>query len=284
MSFFILDHDLDRIIEEDIHPLDLTSHLLGMDRHEAEIQYAPRAPIVLACTEEVERIFLKLGLQVEQCLPSGTECPEGRPFFHARGRGDRIHLAWRTGMRVLESFCGVATRTAQFVRKAKSANPEISVVTTRKNMPGTRHLAVKAVMAGGAYPHRLGLSETILIFDAHVELYGGEEKLLQDLPGLMREAKEKKVGAEAKSLKSALAFVRAGVDFIQLDKLSPEEVTLISREAKAINPAVVLVAAGNINLTNAEAYAASGADVLVTSSLYFGPPADIKAEIRKRSR
>jgi len=280
MSFFIPDHDLERILEEDVHPLDLTSHLLGMDRREGRIRYLPRTPIVLACTEEVERIFLRLGLQVESCLPSGSLCAEGESFFQARGRGDRLHLAWRTGLRVLESYCGIATRTADLVRKARAVNPDISVVTTRKAMPGTRHLAIKAVMAGGAYPHRLGLSETILIFDAHTELLGGEAKLLEAIPRIKREAREKKVGAEAKSLEGALALVRAGVDFVQLDKLPPAELALVAREARLLNPAIVIVAAGNVNLGNVEAYAASGADVLVTSSLYFGPPADIQSEIR----
>nr|WP_320132136.1 ModD protein [uncultured Holophaga sp.] len=280
MSFFIPDSDIDRIIEEDVHPLDLTSHLLGMDRFQAEITYAPRTPVILACTEEVERICTRLGLAVELCLPTGTPCEAGQVCLRAHGRADRVHLAWRTGMRVLESFCAVATRTADFVRKARGLRPDISVVTTRKNMPGTRHLAIKAVMAGGAYPHRLGLSETVLIFDAHIELFGGLERFLGELPAIRQNALEKKIGAEAKTEEEALAFARAGLDFIQLDKLPPEAVTPVVSKVKAIHPGITVVAAGNINPTNVEAYAASGADVLVTSSLYFGPPADIKATIR----
>jgi len=45
-------------------------------------------------------------------------------------------------------------------------NPDIAVFTTRKIFPGAKALAVKAIMVGGAMPYRLGLSETILIFNS----------------------------------------------------------------------------------------------------------------------
>ena len=40
-------------------------------------------------------------------------------------------------------------------------------------------------------------------------------------------------------------------------------------------PGVVIAAAGGINLENVKAYAASGVDLLVTSAMYWGKPADI---------
>jgi molybdenum transport protein len=39
--------------------------------------------------------------------------------------------------------------------------------------------------------------------------------------------------------------------------------------------------AGGINIENIEEYAKTGVDVIVTSSLYFTKPADIKALIEK---
>ena len=281
MSFFITDYEIDKIIEEDINPIDLTSILLGMKKESARISYIPRTDLVVCCCEEVERIFYKLGLEVEYYKPSGAKCSAGETFFTAKGRADKIHLAWRNGLRMFESFCGISNRTAQFVEIAKKANPDINIVTTRKCTPGAKKLIVKAIMAGGAYPHRLGLSETVLIFGPHINLYGGEEKLLADFPEIKKQAKEKKIGIEAHNYQNAINFVKAGFDFIQLDKFPPEDVGKFVREAKRINENSVIVAAGNIVLANVEEYAKTGADALVTSSLYFGPPADIKAEIVK---
>jgi molybdenum transport protein len=167
------------------------------------------------------------------------------------------------------------------VEAVKQHNPSISVVTTRKSMPGTKKLAIKAVVSGGAYPHRLGLSETVLIFDAHIDLYGGKERIIRDAELIKMQAREKKIGIEAHDHESAVSYARAGFDFIQLDKFTPAEVKKFCLEAKNINPGLTVVAAGNIVPENAEEFALSGADVLVTSSLYFGRPADIRAIIDK---
>jgi molybdenum transport protein len=281
MSFFITEYELDKIIEEDVNPIDLTSTLLGMNTANAEISYRSRHDTVVSCTEEVERIFNKLGLTVIEYLPTGTQVQEGEVFFRAKGRGDRIHLAWRNGVRMFESFCGVAQRTKSLVDKAKSQNPDILVATTRKNMPGTKKLVIKSVIAGGAFPHRLGLSETVLIFDAHIELAGGKDAVAAKIPELKKNNKEKKLGIEAHTHEDGILFVKAGCDFIQLDKFSPEETVSFIAEAKKINPELTVVSAGNINVENADVYAQTGTDVLVTSSLYFGKSADIKAVISK---
>ena len=79
----------------------------------------------------------------------------------------------------------------------------------------------------------------------------------------------------------AVLAAEAGADIIQLDKLSPESVAEITEKVKRANRNTVIAAAGGINDKNAAAYAAAGADVLVSSWMYFGKPADYKVTIRK---
>lgn len=43
---------------------------------------------------------------------------------------------------------------------------------TRKQNPGTKQLSIKAVKAGGGSIHRLGLSESILVFAEHRQFFG----------------------------------------------------------------------------------------------------------------
>ncbi|MBN1501860.1 MAG: ModD protein [Spirochaetes bacterium] len=281
MSFFIPDCEIDRIIEEDVNPVDLTSFILGMDKYNAQITYQSRSDLVVCCTEEVERIFNKLGIAVSGYSESGTEVKENEIFFSAEGRADRIHMAWRNGVRMFESFSGISTRTRSFTDKARKVNPAVNIVTTRKCPPGTKKLITKAVMSGGAFPHRLGLSESVLFFDPHVDLFGGREKIIENIAKIRNDTKEKKLGIEAHDTDSALKFAEAGFDCIQLDKFTAEEIETVCRTAKRINPNVTLCAAGNITMENVEEIAATGVDVIVTSSLYFGPPADIKAVIRR---
>jgi len=90
-------------------------------------------------------------------------------------------MGWKVSMNVLEYCSGIATRTKYLVDKAKNINPQIEIVTTRKIFPGTKEFSIKAIIAGGAYPHRLGLSETVLIFKQHLNFIGGIPGLVENL-------------------------------------------------------------------------------------------------------
>jgi molybdenum transport protein len=151
----------------------------------------------------------------------------------------------------------------------------MTIVTTRKMFPGAKSLSIKAVVAGGGYPHRLGLSETILVFPQHVEFCSGLDGLIEMVPDLKRRACEKKLIVEVESAGDAIRLCRAGVDGIQFDKGDPGKIGECVRTLRSINPGIVVLAAGGINEDNIEDYAAAGVDAVVTSSIYFGKPADI---------
>ena len=51
MSFYITDYELEKIIEEDVNPIDLTSQLMELNRFKAKISYIARHDMVLCCTE-----------------------------------------------------------------------------------------------------------------------------------------------------------------------------------------------------------------------------------------
>ena len=51
------------------------------------------------------------------------------------------------------------------------------------------------------------------------------------------------------------------------------------KAVKAAAPHAAVAAAGGINLENVKAYAATGVDLLVTSAMYWGKPADIGAKM-----
>ncbi|WP_459202137.1 ModD protein [Methanococcus sp. CF] len=280
-SFYIPNYELEKIIEEDVNPIDLTSRIMKLDRFNARLAYKARHDMVLCCTEEAERICKILGLEVLSYKSTGTYVKEGEIFFEARGRADRVHLAWKSVLRLLEGYCGMATRTYEFVKIARKYNENINIVTTRKNLAGTKKPAIKAIVAGGAYPHRIGLSETVLIFDEHLAFVDGKEELKAVLKEMKANALEKKIGIETKDFETGIEYIKMGFDYVQLDKFDSETVKKFVKVAKEINPNITIVAAGGITVENVDKYAKSGAEVLVTSALYFGKVADIKAIIEK---
>jgi molybdenum transport protein len=275
VPFRLRDTEIDRFLEEDCPYGDLTTTLLGIGSAAGRIVFTTRHETVLSCTEEAARMFEKQGCGTTACEPSGSLVAAGVPFLQAAGEAAGLHAAWKAALNLLEAACGIATRTRRLVEAAQAVNPAVEVVATRKIFPGTKAVATKAVYAGGAYPHRLGLSETILVFAQHVAFLGGKDELWAVVPAMKRTALEKKIAIEVTTEGDALAAARAGADMIQVDKLPPDEIATLVAGVRAAAPGVVIAAAGGINLDNVQAYAATGVDLLVTSSMYWGKPADI---------
>ena len=148
-------------------------------------------------------------------------------------------------------------------------------------MPGTKRFAVAAVKAGGAVMHRLGLSETVLVFPEHRAFLNGE--LLGDsVERLRRAAPEKKLVIEVTTIEAAVVAAGAGFDVIQAEKFSPTGIAALVARMMAMasmRQRPIVAAAGGIHAGNVAAYAEAGADVVVTSSPYLARPRDVQVRI-----
>ena len=276
---YFTENDIDRLIEDDVPAGDMTTTLLELSGKKGSISLMARNEMIACCTEEAVRLYKKVGLEVSYSVASGTRLQTGDKLLEARGDAGAIHLIWRTGGALIEFASGIAGRTGQLVSSARAENPLVSIAGTRKHPPFVKKIALKALIAGGGVPHRTGLSDTILIFREHLLFTGGYEELAIVVRSVKQKQKERKIVVEAHTPEEALKVARSGADAIQLDKLSPESFADCAGQCRAINPNICMIAAGAINGSNAAAYAKAGADVLVTSWMYFAPPADIKVEI-----
>lgn len=276
---YFTEHDIDRLIEDDVPAGDMTTTLLELSGKKGSISLMARNEMIACCTEEAVRLYQKAGLEVCYSVASGTALQAGEKLLEARGDASGIHLIWRTGSAMIEFASGIAGRTRQLVNSARTENPQVSIAGTRKHPPYVKKIAIKAIIAGGGVPHRTGLSDTVLIFREHLLFIGGYEELPRVVRSVRQKRKERKIVIEAHTLEEALMVANSGADAIQLDKLSPESFADCAGQCRAINPDICMIAAGSINGTNAAAYAKAKADVLVTSWMYFAPPADIRSEI-----
>lgn len=275
MFNYINEENIERFIKEDVPYFDLTSQVLDIGKQSGRIQFYCREDAVICGTEEVLRMFHRFDIQPLQSVPSGSKIGKEEIFLSAQGKADNLHHIWKPAQNMLEYCSGMATRTSRMVQKARKIKPSISILTTRKIFPGTKDLSIKSILAGGAYPHRLGLSESILIFKQHINFLGGFEELRKIIPVVKQKACEKKVTVEVDSIEEALMLAEWGVDSIQFDKLDCESLKKAVNSIKPAYPHILLIAAGGINEKNVEEYAATGVDALVTTSVYFGKPVDI---------
>ena len=281
---FFSPQEIATLIQEDQPFLDLTTRMLGIGDKAAIMRFHCRQDITVAGTELAVKILDACGLTVTGSRPSSILATSGSTLLTAEGSASAAHSAWKVAQNVLEYACGIATYSTQLVQQAYQINPRISVVATRKNIPGIRRFAVMAALAGGVMPHRLGISESILVFDQHLAFLGGLSPFLQRLAQYRRQVPSSKIVVEVQktdhTLTDALALAQAGVAGIQFDKMAPGPLAEIAAKLHAVAPEVTLFAAGGITLANIQAYAATGMDTLVTSAVYHATPADIGVEIR----
>ena len=275
---FFSNAEIESWINEDAPMLDLTSHLLGIGAQPAALTVRARHPVCVALTEEAGRLFELLGAEVSLLAPSGRRMEQGDTVLAVRGRADALHRGWKVAMNLLEHACGVATRTAEMVDKVHVA-ANIPLLITRKHLPGVKKTLTKAILAGGAVPHRLGLSETILIFENHLNLLGGRARLPELICGMKASACEKKIMVECDTLAQAMQAIEAGADGIQFDKASPAQLMDWCEQIRNRDPSIAVLAAGGIRPDNAEDYALTGVHGLVLSSVYHAPPADLEVRI-----
>lgn len=273
---YFSDESIDRFIKEDVPYLDLTTLILNLAGKKGKIKFICREEAIICGTEEVLRIFDKLNISSLNYLPSGSKVQPQTGVIEGEGKVEDLHMVWRASMNILEYASGIATRTNRMLNKARQANPKIEILATRKIFPGTKELSIKAVAAGGGLPHRLGLSETILVFKQHLNFIGGIE-------GLINRTKDytcdKKFLVEVETVEEALLLCQAGIDGIQFDKIPLDELKKVVELIRSKNDNITLLAAGGINENNAELYAVTGVNGLVTSSMYYGKPVDMGTSI-----
>jgi molybdenum transport protein len=271
----IPDDELRRWLAEDVPYGDLTTHALEIGDCRGRIRFEARQAMVAACSEEAGRIVTLAGASVIESARSGALLQAGGLLLAAEGSAMALHAGWKVAQTLLETAGGIAAAARAIVDAAKQAKPDIVVACTRKSLPGTRSLSIKAILCGGAVPHRLGLSETILVFAQH-RVFSGGAALPAIIDRLRRHAPEKKIVAEADTLAEGLEIAAAGADVVQLDKASPQDVAQLRRYCEGRTPRLLVAAAGGINAANAADYARAGADVLVTSAPYTARPLDVK--------
>lgn len=156
-----------RLLEEDLGLLDVTVMAMGIGERPGRIECAPKEDCVVAGVELAASVLGKAGAKVHVLAASGTVLSARTPCLEARGSARQLHVAYKVAQNVMEYASGIATRTAEMLRNARSIAPKISLCVTRKHFPGGKALSLSAAMAGGAVPHRLGFSDSILAFDQH---------------------------------------------------------------------------------------------------------------------
>lgn len=270
-------------LEEDIGLGDITTEIVPRDII-AEAVIIAKEEGVIAGTEEVAELFRECGVEVLESISSGSKASPGDIIMRLRGPVRMILTCERTALNLLARMSGIATATAELVRRAKSVRRNVVVAGTRKGVPGFRYFEKRAIIAGGGDPHRLHLDDCILIKDNHIAVVGGVAEAIRRAKRIA--SFTKKIEVEVRSVEEALEAAREGADIIMLDNMKPEEIRVVVKrlEEEGLRDRILIEASGGIRPENVKAYVEAGIDIVSSGYITHSAPAlDVSLEIVKCS-
>lgn len=260
-----------------VPPRDLTGELAFTSDDRRRVRVAARSSGVaagLAFLPEVIGVFADAGesIALTNLSRDGEPIHPGDTLAELEGSARAIVRIERTLLNLTARLCGVATRTATFVRAIEGT--QASICDTRKTTPGMRLLEKYAVRCGGGVCHRLGLHDAVLIKDNHIAGVAPDE-----LAAMLA-----RVATKAKSAGGVLRFVQAEVDtldqldrvlglpsglidMVLLDNMPPATLREGVRRRDDRAPRLILEASGGVALDTVRAIAETGVDRISVGGL-----------------
>ncbi len=272
MQCVLTDQQLCELIADDSPFGDLTTSLLIADDTELSVQFAARYAMTLCGVEEAARMLTLHGAEVQILSHSGRTVESGAVILCARGLASALFSVWKAAQVLIEWSSGIASAAKALVDEAGGT----PIACTRKQVPNTKALSVKAVRCGGAIMHRLGNSESILVFAEHRQFIDRSPE--QVIAHLRQTAFKCRAVIEVHHPQDALIWARAGAEMVQLDKFSLAELSWCKARFREQGLTAMLAVAGGVTPNNVAQYVKAGADMIVTSYPYYAKPKDVQVE------
>ncbi|HAY38764.1 MAG TPA: carboxylating nicotinate-nucleotide diphosphorylase [Desulfobacteraceae bacterium] len=255
-------HLIEIALKEDIGPGDITTDNL--------INPQLKGQGIIIAKESLVVAGLNVAKQVFQCLDSevkfrseyndGDLVKNGDTLVNVNGRLRALLTGERTALNFLQHLSGISTLVRSYMSELSDKN--IRLVDTRKTTPGWRVLEKYAVRVGGAYNHRIGLYDGVLIKDNHIAAFGGIKKAIDHIRTQISHLL--KIEVEVSNLDQVKEAIEAKADVIMLDNMTIKQI----KEATAfIDKRAVVELSGGITKGDLKPLADTGVDIISVGAL-----------------
>jgi nicotinate-nucleotide pyrophosphorylase (carboxylating) len=278
----ILEEKLKQLLAEDIGLGDVTAAVVVPSGSTAEAAVKAKESGTVAGVEEAAVLAEYLGLNVKAEVADGDEVRKGQVILKVSGDARAILSVERTLLNLISRMSGIATATRHLTEKLRNAHARAKIAATRKSAPGLLYFDKKAVLIGGGDPHRLNLSDMILVKDNHIAVAGSVENAVKNAK--QNASFSKKIEVEVARVTDVLKVAEVGADIIMFDNFSPkqikEAVELLKRGG--FFGKILLEASGEITEENLLEYAALQVDIISMGRLTHSTKAlNVSLEITK---
>ena len=248
---------------EDIPNGDITTESTTPDNSEITAEIHAVEKLVFAGSEIISHCFGQ-NCQVTINHKNGAMLSKGDVIGVVTGSTREILARERIMLNLIQRLCGIATLSHEYAEIAKPSN--VKILDTRKTTPGLRLFEKYAVAIGGAFNHRLNLSDGILIKDNHIVAAGS---VTNAIISARKKGIHLPLELEVDNFDQIHEALKTGVDGFLLDNMKPETI----RSAVSIIRAsqngedVFIEASGGITLENIHPYLDTGINAISIGAL-----------------
>ena len=220
-----------------------------------------------AAVHTFQAVDATLVLSIER--QDGEQAQDGDCLLRIQGDGRSILKAERVALNFLQHLSGIATLTRRFCDAVRGY--PVTILDTRKTIPGLRTLQKWAVCLGGGTNHRRSLSDAVLIKDNHLALLGHRALPVRTACRKAKAAapRSSKIIVEVESLADVRQALAGQADIILLDNMNP---ATVRQAVRLIKGRALVEVSGGITLANVRAMAAAGADRISIGALTHSAP------------
>lgn len=207
-------------IPEDISTGDVTSEAIFSGNEKSSAYIMAKQDGIVCGGDLVKWVYAELdpSVKVEQLVPEGSVIEKGKTVITIDGPTKSILEGERTALNFFQRMSGIATKTNSIVKLTEGTS--ISILDTRKTLPGFRLLDKYAVKCGGGKNHRIGLYDMVLIKDNHIKAAGSITAAVGKVRAKWND--KFRIEVETTNLDEVAEAVRERADIIMLDNMDVE--------------------------------------------------------------
>ena len=260
-----LNEFIEKCIQEDIQDGDHTSICCIAENKKGTANLISKQEAVVAGTELAKEIFhyYDKNLKVDILKKDGQKIFAGDIILKVTGKIRSILAMERLILNCMQRMSGIATKTKTI--KNLITKFDVKILDTRKTTPSIRFLEKWAVKIGGGENHRMGLYDSILIKDNHIDYSKGITYSVKQAINYSKKIKNLPIIVEVRSLDELKNIIKfKEITRIILDNFSIQKI----REAvEIVNKQIPLETSGDIDENNIKDYANTGVDYISIGAL-----------------
>ena len=249
-----------RALQEDVATGDITARLIEEDA-QASARIITREDGVLCGKAFVNETFQQVdsSCQLTWQASDGDAIAADSLLCRITGPARALLTAERTALNFLQLLSGTASTAAHYA--ARVAHTRVTLLDTRKTIPGLRLAQKYAVTCGGCDNHRIGLFDAFLIKENHIAAAGG---ISAAVLAARQIAPDKPVEVEVENADELKQALDAGADRIMLDNFSVPD---LKAAVAYTNGRAQLEASGNVTDETLVSIAETGVDLISIGAL-----------------